>query len=142
MDGVNFSDAGKITTVDSSHSYRYSAALSLEGNTFFRVLEVDLDGNAMYSWTRSLRSAASQPLSLYPNPAVSEVSIQWPYADATSVQIVILNSAGKIVRQQQDALSSPIKISLSGLTPGTYFIYGRDDRKHVTTAQPVLKVDK
>ena len=142
MDGIHFTDAGKITTVDSSHSYRYSAALSLEGNVFFRVLEADLDGHSMYSWTRSLRSAASQPLSLYPNPAVSEVSIQWPYADATSVQIVILNSAGKIVRQQQDALSSPIKISLSGLTPGTYFIYGRDDRTHVTKAQPVFKVAK
>jgi hypothetical protein len=139
-DGITFADAGKVTPFDNSKTYQFSAALKLTGNTLFRVQEVDLDGKATYSSIRSLESASSNKTLFYPNPAKDAVWLQWPYPDARSITTVIVDDKGAVVHQQRDGLTLPLKITLSGLAPGLYFVNCTDDKQHRLTAQPLLKV--
>ncbi|HEY2722450.1 MAG TPA: T9SS type A sorting domain-containing protein [Chitinophagaceae bacterium] len=128
-DGSQFIDAGKIATLRSEHSYQFSKYLSLPDKIFFRVKEVDIDGNISYSSIRSLaKSTAVGSLIVYPNPAMAQVQLQWPYNDAESLAITIFNSNGQIVQQQYNAIADPVKIDLSHLPAGIYFISSQDDK--------------
>jgi len=138
-DGIHFTDAGKITTLNSDHSYHFSTSLSLNGNTYFRVKEVDKDGKATYSAIQTLNAAPSAGLSFYPNPATSQIWLKWPYADAGSLTIIIYDNNGREVLKQGSTMSFPFKVSVSGLAPGTYFIQCVDDKQRLLMAPPLLK---
>ena len=139
IDGTNFTDAGMVTALTNNNTYQFSKSFSQSSNIFFRVKEVDVDGNASYSETHLFNSALVNTFSFYPNPAKSELIIQWPYENAVSVNTSILSSDGKIVKQQTNAMASTIKIALTGLLPGMYFISCSDDKQHKPTVQAFVK---
>jgi hypothetical protein len=78
-------------------------------------------------------SPATSPaaLNLYPNPASGELTIDFEY-DATwaGKEIKIFDING-IVKQTVQINAKLIKISLSGLRPGIYFIQGNNNGKKI-----------
>jgi hypothetical protein len=76
-------------------------------------------------------ATTSAALSLYPNPASGELTIDFEY-DATWVgkEIKIFDING-IVKQTVQVSSKLQKISLSGFRPGIYFIQGNNNGKKI-----------
>jgi hypothetical protein len=142
LDGLHFTDAGEITLFNNNHTYRFSKELPVSGRVFFRIREVDEDGHFSFSAIRSLQSTAAIRFSLYPNPATSDLTLQWPYASAASVQVMVVNTQGKIVLQQSGAMAYPLRINLSALPGGTYFIYGTDNNNNRSMALPFFKASR
>lgn len=140
LNGADFTDAGSVTALNSSHSYDFTAPLTEDGTIFFRIKEVDMDGRLNYSIIKTLAGGSLARFSIYPNPATSELHIVWPYPDANSVSTTIVNNLGVIVRQQMNTFQSVINIPLSMLSPGTYFVYCTDNKLHQSIALPMLKI--
>lgn len=136
INGTDFIDAGKVTDLNATHKYQFGTDLAIAGNAFFRVKEVDKDGSTLYSQVRFLENTnAAKDVSYYPNPAASFLNMQWPYSEAKTVHTVIMSGEGKIVKEQDHSMASLIRISLSGLAAGKYYIYSTDDKQHTSSAK-------
>jgi len=66
-------------------------------------------------------------LSLYPNPVVDRLHVEWSSTGA-DVDIRLLNSQGQVVQASSVAGSKFSDISLSGLSKGIYFLSIRIDK--------------
>ena len=139
-DNENYRDAGKIPALESGHSYNYRMPINLSGTVYFRIKEIDMNGKIDYSPVKPVQSAQSASIVIFPSPATTEINLQWPYEDATSITTMIANSQGKVMIQQKNMLSTPIRISLQGLTEGTYYLYAVDDKQHRSETRAFSKL--
>lgn len=129
-DGIEFYDAGKITLFNDDHNYNFTRPLSVAGALYYRIKQTNLDGTETYSPVRAPDEDAPVSITTYPNPAITDINMTWPYKEATSVTISISNNMGKILKQQTIVISDPIRIDLSGLPQGIYYLFGADNKGH------------
>ena len=142
LDGTEFFDVGQVTLFTDDHTYELTKPLSNYSNMLFRVKQVNLDGTENFSPIQTAQAPGNTPVSIltYPNPAISEINIQWPFTDATSVSIYVSNNMGKILIQENQMISTPIKIDLNSLTSGIYYIYCIDNKDHRSETQSFSKL--
>jgi hypothetical protein len=134
-------EAAKNTTSVSNYNYidTLNIANVQTNNLYYRLQEVDQDGSSTYSDVRSIKLSQKSPI-IYPNPATTRLFIQWLYADAASLTVVIVNNEGKIVKRENTSITYPLQVSLLGIAPGTYFIYCIDDKQRQSATQSFVKL--
>ena len=135
-------ETAKNTTNVSSYNYvdTLNQATVQTNNLYYRLQEVDQDGSFTYSDIRSVKLSSPKSTIIYPNPVTARLSIQWPYVDATSLTVVIVNNEGKIAKRENTSITYPLQISLLGIAPGTYFIYCIDDKQRRSATQSFVKL--
>jgi hypothetical protein len=132
-DGLNFTGIGKVASVGNPNTvqnYQYSDNLSgLSGVIYYRIKEVDQDGNSYYSSTLALHldgALSSTAFSAYPNPFASSINISASSSIAQNGELVISNIAGQqVIRQQISLLQGQNTVlvgNLNTLQPGIYFV--------------------
>ena len=119
----------KIAFVDSkapggngdAFSYSFEDATNLpKGVTYYRLRQVDLDGNATYSEIKAVRTGnGTIILSVYPNPSRGTTNVALPSGVGT-YDISVDDFTGKSVQRFSGLTSS--NLQLNNLKPGMYML--------------------
>ncbi|RYY67776.1 MAG: T9SS type A sorting domain-containing protein, partial [Chitinophagaceae bacterium] len=91
------------------------------GIVYYRVLILDLDGNRNFTEVKTVELANSGVLSVYPNPADSELKI----SSGTSLNnqnLRITNAAGQVSITKRLTGNAPYSVDVSTLRPGAYYV--------------------
>jgi hypothetical protein len=132
QNGSDWVAVGKINGAGNSNTaIAYSATdnAAYPGLSYYRLVQFDLDGHANYSKVLTVRSGL-QPagkIKVYPNPAVSYLTVEGDYADLQGV--LVISAAGELMNgktQVSRENDSRITINLSVLPKGVYFLKTRD----------------
>jgi hypothetical protein len=110
--------AGSGTT-NAIHYYHWSDQVPSLGTFYYRIKQVDFDGESDYSWTESVTFTAQSPLTLYPNPAADWVTIRTQLDDEGDIRIY--DQIGRTV-YSSPLQSSSNQIDIHLMTRGLYTV--------------------
>lgn len=92
-----------------------------KGLNLYRLKSVDVDNRFSLSANRQVFFAENVQVSVWPNPATSEINIQFAAKDVANKQILLVDRNGKQVKKL-NTLSAKLKMNLSGLAKGLYIL--------------------
>ena len=129
-DGQSFSEIGQVTAVGNSSSktnYNLLDASPINGDNFYRVKSVDIDGHITYSSVIriSLGASGNRSVAVYPNPVKgSQLTLQINNLEKGNYSILMFNHMGQQISQFQVSLSNETTTQTlqlpSSLKPGVY----------------------
>ena len=131
---MNFEKIGFVngngTTLEEAE-YEFLDESTDNSIAYYRLKQLDFDNAFEYSSIISIErnTANRQPLKIYPNPVVDNVTIENGKGLAT-----IYNSTGQLI-MQEPINSSKQKINVSRLPKGTYFLKIRKTDGTITSRQ-------
>ncbi len=133
LDGFNYQAIGEIPALynhgqQAVYPHLDTEVSNLNGNKFFyRIKQVDLQGNWVYSNTvELLKSSPLESFTIYPNPVLSNQNLLVRYISAPDVNITvsIYETTGKLVMVHQEVLNGQgeFQIPLGKLAAGMYYV--------------------
>lgn len=111
-------------TTASISTYQYEDPAPLAGTSYYRLKQMDLDGQFEYSEIRSAAFVdAKNGFAVFPNPAGQTLHIQLP-EHQKDLQLQLRNSLGQLVWEQQSsgATRHEIRFAEHDLPAGTYWL--------------------
>ncbi|MFN8393469.1 MAG: choice-of-anchor B family protein [Bacteroidia bacterium] len=117
-DGLAFSKIGEVAGAGTSslqHDYSSFDGSPLQGKSFYRIKQVDFDGNSQYSEIREVEYApATFSMRSYPNPAASGSGIRLAIdaQDAAVAELEVFDMVGRLMHRES-----------VDIVPGTHSIY-------------------
>ncbi|MFD2785137.1 beta strand repeat-containing protein [Hymenobacter rubripertinctus] len=110
--------AGKGTT-NSSSTYNEADNSPLNGVSYYRLKQVDLDGTFSYSSVVTISFLKASELTMYPNPVEDQLTIS--LAGATEgMQVTVTDMMGRVITTQ--ALAANGTLDMASLKTGTYLV--------------------
>ncbi|MBG8551963.1 T9SS type A sorting domain-containing protein [Hymenobacter guriensis] len=116
------------------HEYKSTDKNPLSGTSYYRLKQVDLDGQFAYSEVKTVVNGAAGALSVYPNPVQNNVTITLPIT-AQNARVQVLDLAGRVVLTR--TLSADGNLQLSELQRGTYLV--RVEQGNQAWTQKIVK---
>ena len=108
-------------------TYNYTDRSPLQGNNFYRLQQVDIDGKITYSEIISLNNDKLQnELYAYPNPVKNLLVIE----SLSNHDIVLMNAVGQVIlKNKMEPFSGKYKsnIDFSDLSTGLYYLKAGDE---------------
>jgi hypothetical protein len=138
-DGKNFTEIGMVSSlaVDGNSSeklsYTYIDTKSLAGTSYYRMVQVDIDGKTTFSNIASVTRTGSNSieLSAFPNPAKSQLNVALKGAVREGAMISITDMAGRLVWNQA-VTTQQFNIDMSRFQSGIYLLkYSDNESKMV-----------
>lgn len=112
------------------HNYSYTDNNPLSGNLYYRLKQVDGDGQYKYSDVVQANVEARIALSVYPNPTDRELNVSHEAA-INNAFIRVLDINGKsLIHQSVSKNESFTNLDLSRLATGNYILIYTNDNKH------------
>ena len=114
VDGVNFSTAGYILGPDlvegSKSTYRFNentANFKNNNIVYYRLKQIDKDGNSSYSKTLAvqLRAKEGMVLQVSPNPFIYKIDVRFEAKESGNSEIRVINLAGQTIISKQTVIS-------------------------------------
>jgi PKD repeat protein len=128
-DGASFTDIGRVVAeknVQDQHNYQFMDIHPVFGKQYYRIRQIDIDGQFSHSNTIELVRAENDiTLSLYPNPAEKEVTMVVNTLKEIIADWQLYTSTGNEVKKGQTSFSpsqSVVTLPLSDLPNGAYYI--------------------
>jgi len=127
--GISFIKLGAVKghgTTTTPQQYNYMDVAPVEGNNYYRIQEVDVNGQVQYSPTRLLvfGHEANKILAVYPNPVTNRLYIQLPATTGNHKELQLFDVNGhQVLRKQVAAGPAKVDIDVSKLTAGTYLLW-------------------
>ena len=116
---ANFVNAGFVAAQNSGR-YQFSVNQLQQGNTYyFRLRQVDLDGQFEYSPVRALEFKRNSLLQVSPNPARNEFVCTIKYTNEATAFLSLLDATGRVVKSQQ-VQDTQTSIQIAELPTGIY----------------------
>lgn len=135
FDGTSFTSIALVFSYEQNSNVRRqysfsdkSAAIQHKEVVWYRIRQVDLDGNSSYSKVISLRLRSSNipELQALPNPFRSQLEIYVDAPAAGNTEIRLLNTEGRVIITKMAALNkgrNTIRLNdLQGLSHGLYML--------------------
>ena len=98
------------------------AARLATGPVYYRLRQVDLDGEVSYSPVRTVQFSTSAPIiSLYPNPSQGQTLLDLSGLAAGTYSVQVFDLAGRLLRTQA-AEAQRLPLSLADLPQGAYLV--------------------
>ena len=121
VDGVRFITLASLPATATRY-YNYLDMEVAPGRSYYRIRANDQDGRFTYSNTVQAERSPGLALSIYPNPAQTTVELKFPPCGPDAL-LKVINQEGQLLlsRSLTPGQVSSV-ISVSGWTPGTYFI--------------------
>ncbi len=128
-DGKDFAVIGSLTAASNSantRTYSFTDNQASEGNNYYRLKQIDLDGKYTYSKIVTVNfSNTINQFSLIPNPASSKVQLVFnQLTDGTEdalIQITTLN--GQVLQNVYHAIqNNAVELNTSDLSSGMYLV--------------------
>jgi hypothetical protein len=129
---------------NSEKYYSYADKSSMSGKQYYRLKQVDTDGN--YEYSKTIEADLGLPKSYelsqnYPNPFNPATTIKFALPESQVVKITVFNSIGeqvtKVVDEYMEAGSHEVNFSASNLASGVY-LYRLEAGKYVQTKKMML----
>ncbi|MBN4052300.1 T9SS type A sorting domain-containing protein [Sphingobacteriaceae bacterium AH-315-L07] len=141
-DGVNFEELTTVSGAGNSNrkiEYELYDENPLQGVSYYRLKQTDYDGtNEVFDPVKVyINNEATDKLSIYPNPVIDYINIDYQNEDVEHIIIEVYNAIGKKIEginKMKDADASITQLNLENLNPGLYFIQIQDG-----TGKPVVK---
>jgi hypothetical protein len=134
----NFTSVGTVAPQVSSSQHTYTYADNIAAVTaaviYYRIKQIDNDGQFTYSTTVSVRPKdKSATISFFPNPVYNKMSVRVPLTHAGEVTAQIVTTGGKTVHTQKQQLSVDAAVivinNLSRFAEGMYILRISTDDK-------------
>lgn len=109
---------------DELNTYQFMDINPMSGINYYRLKQVDFNGEENYSDLREVIISGSLPdkVSIYPNPAGSFVNVDIP-ADIDNVKTEIRTVDGRVLMNNTFSNTTQAAVSIEHLTPGMYYIH-------------------
>ncbi|MES2622320.1 MAG: T9SS type A sorting domain-containing protein [Bacteroidota bacterium] len=129
-DAVNFNEVVRLIGAGNSTEVKKYEAVDqhpLSGVSYYRLRQVDFDGQYSYSKVVSVKRVETSSLSLYPNPTDNELSLSVTNPSA-EIRVVIYDLSGREMYAQvfaSDSFSNPQTVNVSAkylLPTGIYMV--------------------
>ena len=125
-DGTHFQPIGKVTghgTISTQQKYQFTDNNPFKGLNFYRLKQVDYDGNYTYSniATVTFENVAAL-FKVFPNPVANTVNISIPLTTGTSVVAVYDLNGKKMLEKQISGNTVSQSLDLSTLAAGVYHV--------------------
>jgi len=128
-DNSDFTKIGRVESINDLGilEYEFTDIQPLDGLNYYRLKQVDIDGEFKYSPIRSLNFDSRQSIVVYPNPSINEVRVDGILgADAS---YLIYDATNRLVMRGN--LEANTSIDVSDLLPGAYhFVLRGGDDNH------------
>jgi len=128
-DAFNFEVVATIKGAGNSNninSYFFRDVNALDGTSYYRLKQTDFNGNFEYFNTVAVNcTGGTNGISLYPNPANNEFTLQLEGKKGNKVSIEMYNSIGQQVMSKTLILQSNIlseQIDVNEFNQGIYFV--------------------
>ena len=125
-DGLHFTAITNVAaTGNSSVEIKYNAidVHPLKGRNFYRMLQTDIDGSKAYSNIVLINMDFSNAsIDVFPNPAHGFANINLNNLPEKNNTITVFDITGKAVINQANVTGNTVRLNVSALKPGTYFI--------------------
>lgn len=118
-------------------NYSITDNAPVKGINFYRIKQVDLNARIDYSLTKSVLFNTAYEVLVTPNPATNIVNIYFDKANNSSVNIQLVDAAGKIIKNISSD-QTQIQINTSGISRGLYFVKVINEG-NVTTSKLLLQ---
>jgi len=99
----------------------------LKGENYYRLKQVDFDDAFEYSATISVKLKEAIPFSVFPNPAINEITIQ---SQGVEGVVNIYNTTGYLLKKK-DVTSLNQKVDISDLQSGLYLIEYKSETQSI-----------
>ena len=131
--GKNWRSIERVNGVGSPNSeatYTHYDKQPLDGKSYYRLRQVDVDGQFSFSEIQVVTFAAfdREEILVFPNPARREVFVRVNTKGTAAVQLRLLNLQGQVVREMEENWTegaNELGISLDGLAMGVYYVVVR-----------------
>lgn len=107
-------------------NYGYTDMTPFAGHNYYRLQQVDLDGNNSYSKVVDVYFGNESIVTVYPNPASSQLHVDVNIAKATTAELSLSDAAGRKVRVLQVQLqagANTVQMDLQGIADGVYMLH-------------------
>jgi hypothetical protein len=148
-DNSNFVSIGEVTAAHNSSSqtsYSFTDLSPVSGNNFYRLKEVDLDGNSIYSKVVSVNFGGppQNGIAVYPNPAHESFQLLFKNMQTGRYEMNLLSPVGQVIQSRSFQVSNSASYAEivplnSGLAEGTYIIRLVDQQQHVFISKVVIR---
>ncbi len=134
LNGVNYSEIAFLNAANrSSNNYTASDATVKPGNNYYRLKVLDLDGSVRFSNVVVIVSRNSIKTEIFPNPAVSNITVAHERAEKGAV-IRILSMEGKQVKMiQVQPGAQQTGLMVNELVKGNYLLIFESNGEKVTS---------
>ncbi|MEP6676587.1 MAG: T9SS type A sorting domain-containing protein [Ferruginibacter sp.] len=144
VDAVTYNTIGRINaslTGASQHSYLFDDIHPVTGKNFYRIQQVDKDGQFSYSKTILINTKNTMDeLQAFPNPVKDICSIQLPYSE-NGFSLVLYNAAGKeLIKTFTSITQQHIDIDLRTFPEGLYCIGLREIKTGKMKWKKIIKM--
>lgn len=148
-DGVVFTDVAFKQAMGqgrASTEYQLSDDIQnlMQGNIiYYRIKAVDVDDKFSYSNVVPVKLGKTNGMQIWPNPFVSDIRISYTAASNTTLDVKIIDNAGRIVTQKNYSITRGLnQLSVNGietLAPGVYIIRVTDKNTNESFVQKLSK---
>jgi hypothetical protein len=127
-DGVNFDSLMRVNSLafdgNSSTQLDYTAVdpSPLQGTSFYRLKQTDLDGNAQYSNVESVYFGQHTAVSAYPNPSAGTLYVSGLPTDQSTLKAEWYDIGGRLLLQQMVAVQGGIAMLTTHFANGVYVL--------------------
>jgi hypothetical protein len=135
LDGTKFTKVGTVAAasgITNNYQFMHSTP-DLTKVNYYRLKQVDYDGQFSYSPVRLVKFAGKNVLTITPNPASSFVKV---YSSSSPLNISIYDQSGRKVASQV-LTNGMIQFNISGLAKGTYTVVADSKGERIETKQIV-----
>ena len=149
-DGGNYDSIGVVTGLNNNNmtTYSYDDDYMQNGNNYYRLRQVDMDGIVRYSKIVTLLNTQKNntntvKMSVYPNPAVATISYTINSASAGQVIVQVYSISGVALITNESQLyagNNQQSIAVSGLKAGNYFLKVTNREGSCQYVQPFVKI--
>lgn len=140
-DGQHFEKIGWVdgnVTTNSQHRYTFTDASPVTGKSFYRLRQVDIDGNATLTAIYGVTTREVPQFSITPNPVESILYLEVDEKKVNSVRITDMQ--GRVVWQRTGRpTSSVMSIPVQQLNKGVYLLIITDEQGNRETGRFVKK---
>ena len=124
LDGVSFEQIAEVEgagTTDSGHNYRVLDNSPINGNNYYRLKQIDFNGESTYSDIIAVNNKEQTEVFVYPSPSNTNITVALASAPSVSARAIIRNTIGeRMFLVTIDGKKQGIDIS--ALPNGVYFI--------------------
>jgi Secretion system C-terminal sorting domain len=127
-DGIIFDSLMRVNSLafdgTSSTPLDYTAVdpSPLQGTSFYRLKQTDLDGNTQYSTVESVYFGQQTTVSIYPNPSAGTLYVSGLPGDQTTLKAEWYDIGGRLVLQQMVSVQGGIAMLNTHFTNGVYVL--------------------
>lgn len=140
-DAGNWTEIGRVEAVkmqNSVNEYVFTDRTALEGTSYYRLTQVDLDGKTtVYNNILMVNHTPAIKFDVYPNPASTQFTVSGENIEVA--EITIQDAMGAVMNIQGEVNGSSVTFSTESLKAGIYFVNVTSDKQQKSYKITVAK---